>query len=97
MYSLGFLVVSDVGGVRNADGCRFTTNISRSDDRFRRATIDLHMWHAVGIVEPRNLGRPKHTGNSRAIFLLAFGSYNYGWLDMSSRCAVSRYSGYSWL
>ena len=81
----------DVVGIRNTDGRSFETNISRSDDRFRRVTIDLHMWHAVGLVQPRNFGRPKHTGNSHAIFLLAFSSHRYGWLDMSPGRAISRY------
>jgi hypothetical protein len=92
---MGLLVMSDVGGVRNAGRRRFATNISRSDDRFRHAAIDLHMWHAVGLVEPGNLRRPKHTGNSRTISLLAFGGYGYGWVDMPSGFAVSGYSGYS--
>src|SRR5438477_6454779 len=89
--------MSDVGGIPSADRCRFATNSSRSNDRFERAVIDLHMWHALGLVEPRNLGRPKHTGNARPFSLLAFGGYGYGWLDMSPCCAVSGHLGYSCL
>src|SRR5207237_6034359 len=91
VYSLGLLVMPDVVGIRNTGRCSFATNISRSDDRFRCATIDLHMWHAVGLVQPRNLRRPKHNGNSQAISLLAFSGHSYGWLDMSPDWAISRY------
>jgi hypothetical protein len=49
------------------------------------------MWHAVGLVEPGDLGRPKHNGSSPAILLLAFGRRSYGWLDMSLGWAISRY------
>jgi hypothetical protein len=55
------------------------------------------MWHAVGLVEPGNIRRTWDTGNPGAISLLAFGGYGYGWVDMPSGCAVSGYSGYSWL
>src|SRR5205823_14515549 len=77
VYPVGLLVMSVVGGVRNSDRCRFATNSSRSDDRFGRAPIDLHMWHAVGLVEPRNLRRPKHNGNSRPVSFLSFGRHGY--------------------
>ena len=53
--------------------------------------VDLHLWDGVGVVEPGNIRRPKQTGNSQAILLLAFGSCRYGWLDMSPGCAISRY------
>jgi len=80
----------DVVGIRNTDRCSFETNIAGNDDRFRHAPIDLHMWHAMGVVKPGNFGRPKHTGNAQAIFLLAFSNLCYGWLDMSPGCAISR-------
>ena len=87
--------MSVVGGIRNAGRCSFATNISRSDDRFRRAATDLYMWHAVGVVESRNIRRPKDPGNSWSISLLAFGGYSYRRVDMPSGYAVSGYSGYS--
>ena len=51
--------MSVVGGVRNADRCCFETNTSRSDDRFRRAGIDLRLWDGVGMVEPGNIRRAR--------------------------------------
>ena len=80
VYSLGLLVVSDVGGVRNADRCRFQTNIARNDDRLRRAVYWFAYVHAVGTVEPRNIRRAWDTGNPGAISLLAFGGCGYGWV-----------------
>src|SRR5205823_15038755 len=97
VYSLGLLVMSVVGRIRNSDRCRFATIIWRNDDRLGHATVGLCMCYAVGAVESRNLGRPKHSGNSRAISLLAFGGYGYGWIDMPSGSAVSGYADYSWL
>ena len=57
VYSLGLLVMSVVGGVPSADRCCFETNSSRTDDRLRRADVDLHLRDGVGMVEPRNLRR----------------------------------------
>ena len=57
VYSLGLLVMSVVGRVRNSDRCRFETERSRSDDRFGRATVGLCMCYVVGLVEPRNIRR----------------------------------------
>ena len=68
---------------------------SRSDDRFRRAAVDLRMWDGVGMVEPRNIRRARDTSKPAAISLLAFGGCSYGWRAMSSGCAVSRYLDYS--
>src|SRR5262249_59660234 len=62
-----------------------------TDDRLRRATLDLHLRDGVGVVESRNLGGPVHTGVTQAIFLLAFSRCSYGWGDMSPGCAISRY------
>ena len=91
VYSMGLLVMSDVGGIRSIVRRSFEADISRSADRFGRAGVGLCLRHALGMVEPRNIRRARHTGKPSAISLLAFDYYSYGRLDMSPGWAVARH------
>ena len=83
VYSLGLLVMSVVGGVPNTDGCCFETNTSRSDNRFRRAGVDLRLRDGVGVVEPRNLRRARHSRQLAAPFRF--------WPSAASKLRLARY------
>ena len=66
--SVGLLVMSVVGRVPNADRCRFATNVRDVMIILGVAAIGLRMWDDVGMVEPRNIRRPRHTAKPRRHF-----------------------------
>ena len=73
VHSLGILVMSIMGRVPDPVGCRFQSDPARHCHRRERHCCSLHLWDAVGPVEPGDLGRARDPGEPRTISLLALG------------------------
>jgi len=95
VYSLGLLVMPSWAEFQALIDAASRPTVHEVMIVFGGAAIGLRLWHAVGLVESRNIRRARDTSKSGTISLLAFGGYSCIRCAMPFDPTLHCYAGYS--